>query len=101
MYVSRTASTPSRSSATPGGPAQGRPANPWQYRGRVSRKGLAGILKVFHEYLLQFEGYLLSGAQMPGPKESDPDPIYGLYLRSEGRSFTPLGGARRIKKWTA
>ena len=29
--------------------------------------------EVFHEYPLEFEGYLLSCAKMPGAKESDPD----------------------------
>jgi hypothetical protein len=38
-----------------------------------SERGLTGTFEVFHEYPLEFEGYLLSWAEMPGAKESDPD----------------------------
>jgi hypothetical protein len=38
-----------------------------------SEGGLSSIFEVFHEYPLEFEGYLLSRAKMPGAKESDPD----------------------------
>lgn len=41
---------------------------------RMTRRGdLTGAFEVFHEYPLEFEGYLLSCAKMPGAKESDPD----------------------------
>jgi hypothetical protein len=39
----------------------------------ASESGLTGALEVFHEYPLEFEGCLLSCAQMPGAKKSDPD----------------------------
>jgi hypothetical protein len=38
-----------------------------------SEGGFIGTFEVFHEYPLEFEGYLLSSAKMPGAKESDPD----------------------------
>jgi hypothetical protein len=36
-------------------------------------RGPTATFEVFHEYPLEFEGYLLSCAKMPGAKESDPD----------------------------
>ncbi len=38
-----------------------------------SEGDLIGTFEVFHEYPLEFEGYLLSCAKMPGAKKSDPD----------------------------
>jgi hypothetical protein len=38
-----------------------------------SERGFIGIFEVFHKYALEFDGYLLSCAKMPGAKESDPD----------------------------
>jgi hypothetical protein len=41
---------------------------------RMTRSGsLTGTFEVLHEYPLEFEGYLLSCAEIPGAKESDPD----------------------------
>ena len=37
------------------------------------RRGLTGTFEVFHEYPLEFEGYLLWCAKVPGAKESNPD----------------------------
>jgi hypothetical protein len=38
-----------------------------------SERGFIGIFEVFYKYALEFDGYLLSCAKMPGAKESDPD----------------------------
>jgi hypothetical protein len=38
-----------------------------------TERGFIGIFEVFHKYPLEFDGYLLSSAKMPGAKESDPD----------------------------
>jgi hypothetical protein len=38
-----------------------------------SERGFIGIFEVSHKYPLEFDGYLLSSAKMPGAKESDPD----------------------------
>ena len=38
-----------------------------------SERSIIGIFEVFHEDPLEFDGYLLSCAKMPGAKESDPD----------------------------
>jgi len=37
------------------------------------REGLSDTFEVFHEYPLKFEGYVLSCAEIPAAKESDPD----------------------------
>jgi hypothetical protein len=52
-----------------------KPAPHFQPRLKLSHseRGFIGIFEVFHEYPLEFEGYLLSCAKMPSAKESDPN----------------------------
>jgi hypothetical protein len=63
-----------------------------EYRGRVSRKGLAGTFEVFHKPPLKFDGYQFPRAKTPAAKKAIP-----IEILKFGCSNNAQSSAQRVR----